>query len=94
MPIVEEIERRTGRTISRAAVYVTLVRLEKRGLVSRTRSTTSQREVLIGLTPTGEAVFSRSFRHLHATHKAYFDAKITASEQRTLAKLLTKLTTA
>lgn len=33
VPIVEEIERRTGRTISRAAVYVTLRRLEKRGLV-------------------------------------------------------------
>jgi DNA-binding PadR family transcriptional regulator len=33
VPIVEEIERRTGRTVSRAAVYVTLRRLEKRGLV-------------------------------------------------------------
>jgi len=34
VPIVEEIEGRTGRTISRAAVYVTLRRLEKRGLVT------------------------------------------------------------
>lgn len=34
VPIMEEIERRTGRTISRAAVYVTLRRLEKRGLVT------------------------------------------------------------
>jgi DNA-binding PadR family transcriptional regulator len=34
VPIVEEIERRTGRTVSRAAVYVTLRRLERRGLVS------------------------------------------------------------
>ena len=33
VPIVEEIERRTGRAVSRAAVYVTLRRLEKRGLV-------------------------------------------------------------
>jgi DNA-binding PadR family transcriptional regulator len=33
VPIVEEIERRTGRSVSRAAVYVTLARLEKRGLV-------------------------------------------------------------
>ncbi len=33
VPIVGEIERRTGRTISRAAVYVTLRRLEKRGLL-------------------------------------------------------------
>jgi DNA-binding PadR family transcriptional regulator len=34
VPIVEEIERRTGRTVSRAAVYVTLRRLEQRGLVT------------------------------------------------------------
>jgi DNA-binding PadR family transcriptional regulator len=34
VPIVEEIERRTGRTVSRAAVYVTLRRLETRGLVT------------------------------------------------------------
>jgi len=34
VPIVDEIERRTGRTVSRAAVYVTLRRLEKRGLVT------------------------------------------------------------
>ena len=34
VPIVEEIERRTGRSVSRAAVYVTLRRLERRGLVS------------------------------------------------------------
>ena len=34
VPIVEEIERRTGRTVSRASVYVTLRRLEKRGLVT------------------------------------------------------------
>jgi DNA-binding PadR family transcriptional regulator len=34
VPIVEEIERRTGRTVSRAAVYVTLRRLETRRLVT------------------------------------------------------------
>lgn len=34
VPIMEEIERRTGREVSRAAVYVTLRRLEKRGLVT------------------------------------------------------------
>ena len=34
VPIVEEIERRTGRTVSRAAVYVTLRRLEKRELIT------------------------------------------------------------
>ena len=34
VPIVDEIERRTGRTVSRAAVYITLRRLEEKGLVS------------------------------------------------------------
>lgn len=34
VPIMEEIERRTGRSVSRAAVYVTLRRLEKRGLLT------------------------------------------------------------
>lgn len=34
VPIVEEIERRTGRRVARAAVYVTLRRLEQKGLVT------------------------------------------------------------
>lgn len=34
VPIVEEIERRTGRRVDRAAVYVTLRRLERKGLIS------------------------------------------------------------
>ena len=34
IPIVDEIERRTGRDVSRAAVYVTLRRLEEKGYVS------------------------------------------------------------
>ena len=34
IPIVDEIERRTGRSVSRAAVYVTLRRLEEKRYVS------------------------------------------------------------
>jgi DNA-binding PadR family transcriptional regulator len=34
VPVVEEIERRTGRSVSRSAVYVTLRRLEQKGLLS------------------------------------------------------------
>jgi PadR family transcriptional regulator PadR len=34
IPIVDEIERRTGRQVARAAVYVTLRRLEEKGYVS------------------------------------------------------------
>src|SRR5689334_5369826 len=34
VPIAEEIARRTGRSVARAAVYVTLRRLEDKGFVS------------------------------------------------------------
>lgn len=34
VPIVDEIERRTGREVARAAVYITLRRLEEKGLVA------------------------------------------------------------
>ena len=34
IPIVDEIQRRTGREVSRAAVYVALRRLEEKGFVS------------------------------------------------------------
>ncbi len=34
IPIVEEIERRTGRSVARAAVYITLRRLEEKRFVS------------------------------------------------------------
>ena len=34
IPIVDEIERRTGRSVARAAVYITLRRLEEKGFIS------------------------------------------------------------
>jgi DNA-binding PadR family transcriptional regulator len=34
VPIVDEIERRTGRSVAPAAVYVTLRRLEEKGLLA------------------------------------------------------------
>jgi DNA-binding PadR family transcriptional regulator len=34
VPIVDEIQRRTGRTVAPAAVYVTLRRLEQKGLLT------------------------------------------------------------
>jgi PadR family transcriptional regulator, regulatory protein PadR len=34
VPVVDEIERRTNRSVSRSAVYVTLRRLEDKGLIS------------------------------------------------------------
>jgi PadR family transcriptional regulator, regulatory protein PadR len=38
VPIADEIERRTGRAVSAAAVYVTLRRLEHKGLLSSSMS--------------------------------------------------------
>jgi PadR family transcriptional regulator PadR len=38
VPVADEIERRTGRSVSPAAVYVTLRRLEQKGLLSSTMS--------------------------------------------------------
>ena len=38
VPIVDEIQRRTGRTVAPAAVYVTLRRLEQKGLLSSSMS--------------------------------------------------------
>jgi PadR family transcriptional regulator, regulatory protein PadR len=42
VPIVDEIERRTNRTIARAAVYITLRRLEDKGLVESWMSGSTQ----------------------------------------------------
>jgi MarR family 2-MHQ and catechol resistance regulon transcriptional repressor len=65
--------------------------LEDRGLVVRERSKESQREVVIALTPEGEAMFGRSFRHLHSSHSDWFGARLSKAEQQVLGKLLTQL---
>ena len=65
--------------------------LEKRGLVKRERAPHSQREVLITLTPEGEAMFQRSFTHLHSAHDAWFNARLSRAEQKELGKLLARL---
>lgn len=69
VPIVEEIERRTGRSVSRAAVYVTLRRLEKRGLVTSWMSEpTPERggkaRRCVRVEPAGKAVLVESRRSL------------------------------
>ena len=42
VPIVDEIERRTKRSVARAAVYITLRRLEQKGLVESWMSEPTQ----------------------------------------------------
>ena len=65
VPIVDEIERRTGRSVSPAAVYVTLRRLEQKGLLSSTMSDpTPERggkaRRCVKVTPTGLEVLRES----------------------------------
>ena len=67
VPIVEEIEARTGRSVSRAAVYVTLRRLEKRGLVSSwmsdpTRERGGKARLCVRVEPEGVALLRESRR--------------------------------
>ena len=61
--IMDEIERRTGRSVSRPAVYVTLRRLERKGLLSSwmgearpERGGKARR--CVAITPTGEALLT------------------------------------
>jgi PadR family transcriptional regulator, regulatory protein PadR len=42
VPIVDEIERRTRRSVARAAVYITLRRLEQKGLIESWMSDPTQ----------------------------------------------------
>lgn len=77
VPIVDEIERRTGRTVSPAAVYVTLRRLEQKGLLTSSMSApTPERggkaRRCVKVTPTGleslresRRVFERMWKGLN-----------------------------
>jgi DNA-binding MarR family transcriptional regulator len=89
-------EMRMGELAERVVVGASRItrnakKLEERGLVARQRSTRSEREVLISLTPEGEALFQQSFGHLVVAHQQYFDERFTENEQRTLAKLLKRV---
>jgi len=67
--IRQEIETRTGRTISPGALYTALTRLEKRGLVSSrlgdpTPERGGKRKRLYTLQPAGERALSRVYESL------------------------------
>lgn len=69
VPIREEIARRTGRSVSRGALYTTLERLEIKGLVaSRLADPTPQRggraKRLVAVTPRGVRALRASRRSL------------------------------
>jgi len=69
VPIVDEIERRTGRSVARAAVYVTLRRLEEKGLVASwmgepTAERGGKARRLVRVEPAGLAALQESRRVL------------------------------
>ena len=71
VPIVDEIERRTGREVSRAAVYITLRRLEEKALVTSWMSDPSaepggKARRCVAVTPNGRRALreSRTFLDL------------------------------
>ena len=71
LTVRQEIEQRTGRTISAGALYTALDRMEKRGLVtSRLGDPTPQRggkrKRLYSLEPAGERALARVYDSLRA----------------------------
>lgn len=69
--IRQEIERRTGRTVSAGAVYTTLERLEARGLLTSswgepTPERGGKRKRYYALRPAGRAALTRSWNAMRA----------------------------
>lgn len=80
------------RTLSSPANVTRIVkRLEERGLVSRCRSATSEREVVARLTGAGEALFEEAYVAQYHFMKAFFEERLTDDERLTLTALLNKL---
>jgi DNA-binding PadR family transcriptional regulator len=83
VPIADEIERRTGRPVSPAAVYVTLRRLEQKGLLSSTMSDpTPERggkaRRCVRITPAGRDMLRASRQALDSMWKG-LDARLRTS---------------
>jgi len=66
-------------------------KLEERGLVSRMRSKTSDREVVAALTSEGTATFERTYPHMVQQLRDDFDGRLTLDEQDALIALLSRL---
>ncbi len=69
VPILDEIQQRTGRTVSRAAVYVALRRLERKGFISSWMGDSrpergGKARRCVDVTKEGEAVLLNSYRVL------------------------------
>lgn len=65
-------------------------KLERKGLLCRQKDSADKRQILLTLTPAGEADVERFQKHGGPHHTADFDA-LTPEEQRQLLRLLEKL---
>ena len=65
--------------------------LEKRGLVRRLPHPEDRRKLLVDITPEARAIVDELLPTLHARERDVIGAALTASEQRTLLRLLAKL---
>jgi len=83
-----------GRKLLRSGPHVTMVidNLEKRALVTRTRSALDRRVIQVSLTAAGRELIERIFP-AHATCIADLFAGLTVDEQESLAALCKKLGT-
>ena len=77
---------------SKPAVVKSLDGLERRRLVRRRRSKTDRRLVDVELTPAGRTIVRKIQRAIHEREHR-LTGRLTASEKRTLARLLRKLDT-
>lgn len=69
----------------------TVKSLEGKKLISRFRSTSSQREVIVKLTRNGEKIFVHSFPKAVNSVNAYLESKLKKREREQLQALLSKL---
>jgi DNA-binding MarR family transcriptional regulator len=65
--------------------------LEKRGLIRRLPHPDDRRKILVDITPPAQAIVDELLPTLHARERQVMDAALTASEQRSLLRLLAKL---
>lgn len=69
----------------------TVKKLERAGLVRRSRSENSDREVLVGLTAAGNQLFRKCYPRILGEAHAHITERLTRQERQELARALRKL---
>ncbi len=77
--------------ISPSNTTSTVKKLERAGLVRRSRSENSDREVLVGLTAAGNQLFRKCYPRILGEAHAHITERLTRQERQELARALRKL---